>query len=106
MQPQNGDFPCSFPCKQGNHLFPCFHQHLPAQLARGMRRRMDVQIPTAREQGVNVSVEAWRGVAVPRGTPAATVAALETAIRKTVETQDFERACEKLGIRPAFLPSS
>jgi len=53
-----------------------------------------------------VSVEAWRGVAVPRGTPAPVVAALETAIRKTVDSPDFARACEQLGIRPAYMSAA
>src|SRR5882672_2329207 len=35
------------------------------------------EVPTAREQGVDVSLEAWRGIAVPRGTPRATNGALE-----------------------------
>jgi tripartite-type tricarboxylate transporter receptor subunit TctC len=63
-------------------------------------------VPTAREQGVNASLEAWRGVAVPRGTPAPVVAALETAIRKTVEAPEFARACEELGIHPAFMAAA
>jgi len=61
-------------------------------------------VPTAIEQGVNVSLEAWRGVAVPHGTPSPVLAALETSIRKTVEAPEFARACEQLGVRPAFLP--
>ena len=63
-------------------------------------------VPTAVEQGVNVSLEAWRGVAVPRGTPAPVVSALEAAIRKTVEAPEFARACEQLGVRPAYLPAA
>jgi tripartite-type tricarboxylate transporter receptor subunit TctC len=63
-------------------------------------------VPTAIEQGVNVSLEAWRGVAVPRGTPAAIVAALEAAIRETVAAPEFIRACEQLGVRPAYLPGA
>jgi tripartite-type tricarboxylate transporter receptor subunit TctC len=63
-------------------------------------------VPTALEQGVSVSVEAWRGVAAPRGTPAAAVAALEAAIRKTAEEPQFAQACEKLGIRPAYMPAA
>jgi tripartite-type tricarboxylate transporter receptor subunit TctC len=63
-------------------------------------------VPTALEQGVNVSVEAWRGIAAPRGTPAPVVTALETAIRKTAEAPEFARACEKLGVRPAYLPAA
>jgi len=63
-------------------------------------------VPTAIEQGVNVSVEAWRGVAVPRATPAPVVAALEAAIRKTAQAPEFARACEQLGVRPAFMPAA
>jgi tripartite-type tricarboxylate transporter receptor subunit TctC len=63
-------------------------------------------VPTAIEQGVNVSVEAWRGIAAPRGTPASVASALEAAIRKTAEAPEFAQACEKLGIRPAYLPAA
>ena len=62
-------------------------------------------VPTAREQGFDVTLEAWRGIAVPTGTPAATVAALELAIRNTVSSKEFVQASERLGARPAFLPS-
>ena len=62
-------------------------------------------VPTAREQGYDVTLEAWRGIAVPTGTPVATVAALELAIRNTVASKEFVVACERLGARPAFLPS-
>ncbi len=40
------------------------------------------EVPTAKEQGFDVSLEAWRGIAVPKGTPQAAVAVL--------------------GVRPAF----
>jgi len=62
-------------------------------------------VPTAREQGVDVSLEAWRGIAVPRGTPRPVIAALESAIRRTVESAEFQKASENLGVRPAFLPA-
>ena len=62
-------------------------------------------VPTAREQGYDVTLEAWRGIAVPTGTPVATVAALELAIRNVVSSKEFVVACERLGARPAFLPS-
>jgi tripartite-type tricarboxylate transporter receptor subunit TctC len=63
-------------------------------------------VPTALEEGVDVSVEAWRGIAAPRGTPAPIVATLEAAIRKSVDSPDFARACEQLGIRPAYLSAA
>jgi tripartite-type tricarboxylate transporter receptor subunit TctC len=62
-------------------------------------------VPTAREQGFDVSLEAWRGIAVPKGTPKASIAALEAAIRKTAESPDFARASERLGVSPAFMPA-
>jgi len=62
-------------------------------------------VPTAREQGVDVSLEAWRGIAVPKGTPRPVVAALEAAIRRTAESPEFAKASENLNVRPAFLPA-
>jgi tripartite-type tricarboxylate transporter receptor subunit TctC len=62
------------------------------------------EVPTAAEQGVNVSLEAWRGIAAPHGTPIGAVAVLEYAIRRTVESPEFMRAAEKYAVRPAFLP--
>ena len=59
-------------------------------------------VPTAIEQGVNVSLEAWRGIAAPKGTPRAVISMLEAAIRKTIEEPEFVRGCENLNVRPAF----
>ena len=61
--------------------------------------------PTAQEQGVDASLEAWRGIAVPRGTAKPVIATLEAAIRRTAESAEFTRASERLGVRPAFLPA-
>jgi len=63
-------------------------------------------VPTAREQGVDVALEAWRGIVVPRGTPRPVIATLETAIRKTVESPEFAKAADAMGVRPAFLRSA
>jgi tripartite-type tricarboxylate transporter receptor subunit TctC len=62
-------------------------------------------VPTAREQGFDVSLEAWRGIAAPKGTPKPVIAMLEAAIRKTAESAEFGQASERLGVRPAFLPA-
>jgi tripartite-type tricarboxylate transporter receptor subunit TctC len=64
------------------------------------------EVPTAIEQGFNVSLEAWRGIAVPKGTPRAVIAMLEAAIRKTVEDADFIKGTENLNVRPAFMPAA
>jgi tripartite-type tricarboxylate transporter receptor subunit TctC len=63
------------------------------------------EVPTAREQGVDVSLEAWRGIAVPRGTPRAVISQLETAIRNTVTSAEFVKASQNMGVRPAFMPA-
>ncbi len=64
------------------------------------------EVPTALEQGVNVSLEAWRGIAAPKGTPRPVIAALENAIRKTAEDPDFIKGSENLNVRPAFAPAA
>jgi tripartite-type tricarboxylate transporter receptor subunit TctC len=61
--------------------------------------------PTAQEQGVDVALDAWRGIAVPKGTPKAAISALENAIRATVESAEFAQSSEKLSVKPAFLPA-
>lgn len=62
--------------------------------------------PTAQEQGVEVALEAWRGIAVPKGTPRAVIATLEAAIRATVESPEFVQGSERLNVRPAFMPAA
>jgi len=63
-------------------------------------------VPTAREQGFDVSLEAWRGIAAPKGTPKPVIAVLEAAIQKTAESGEFAQATERLGVRPAFMPAA
>ena len=63
------------------------------------------EVPTAREQGIDVSLEAWRGIVVPHGTPKPVIAQLESAIRRAVESPEFAKQAEGLGVRPAFLPA-
>jgi len=63
------------------------------------------EVATAKEQGIDVSLEAWRGIAVPRGTPRAVITQLESAIRNTVGSVEFVKGSENLGVRPAFMPA-
>ncbi len=62
-------------------------------------------VPTARELGVNVALDAWRGIAVPRGAPPQVIRQLEHAIRLTASSPEFVSQSEKLNVRPAFLPA-
>jgi tripartite-type tricarboxylate transporter receptor subunit TctC len=64
------------------------------------------EVPTARELGFDVALDAWRGIAVPRGTPRQVISALETAIRNTTSSAEFVKAAENVGVRPAFLPAA
>ena len=63
-------------------------------------------VPTARELGIDVALDAWRGIAVPHGTPRAIISSLETSIRNTVGSPEFAAQAEKLAVRPAFLPAA
>jgi tripartite-type tricarboxylate transporter receptor subunit TctC len=63
------------------------------------------EVPTARELGFDIALDAWRGIAVPRGTPRQVISALENSIRTTTSSTEFVAASEKLGVRPAFLPA-
>src|SRR5262245_21709729 len=62
-------------------------------------------VPTARELGIDAALDAWRGIAVPRGTPRQVVSALENAIKGTVSSAEFVKAAENVGVRPAFMPA-
>jgi tripartite-type tricarboxylate transporter receptor subunit TctC len=61
----------------------------------------DVQ--TAQEQGVDVNISMWRGLAAPAGTSAEVVTALETAARNVVENERFTEAAANIGFSKAFL---
>jgi len=63
-------------------------------------------VPIARELGLDIALDAWRGVAVPKGTPQSVIAALEKAIRETVRSPEFAAAAAKLYVTPGFLPAA
>ena len=63
-------------------------------------------LPTARELGLDIALDAWRGVAVPKGTPPAVIATLEKAVRETVQSPEFAAAAAKLYVSPGFLPAA
>lgn len=60
-------------------------------------------VPTAREQGVDVDITMWRGLAVPAGTPAEVIGKLEAAAEAAVASEAFTAASGKIGFTPAFL---
>jgi len=62
-------------------------------------------VPTASELGYAVSLDMWRGVAVPKGTPKPVITKLQDAIKKTVESKEFADAGKTNGFTPAYLPA-
>jgi tripartite-type tricarboxylate transporter receptor subunit TctC len=60
-------------------------------------------VATAKEQGYELGLDLWRGIAVPKGTPKEVIAALEGAIKTTVASPEFAEAGKKVGFEPAFL---
>lgn len=60
-------------------------------------------VATATEQGYAVSLDLWRGIAVPKGTPKPIIATLQDAIKRTVESQPFADAGKTIGFTPAYL---
>ena len=62
-------------------------------------------VPTAQELGDPVALDMWRGIAAPEGTPKPVIAALQEAIKKSVEAPSFKEAGAQIGFTPAYLPS-
>lgn len=63
-------------------------------------------VPTAKEQGFDVNVVMWRGIAVPSGTPKEVVSRLQDAVQAVVEGPEFKSQSAKLGFEPIFLPAA
>ena len=63
-------------------------------------------VATAQELGHAVALDAWRGIAVPKGTPRAVINTLQNAIRLTVQSAEFAANSEKLYVKPAYLPAA
>jgi len=64
------------------------------------------EVPTAIEQGYDVDMVMWRGLAAPQGTPNNVIARLETAVRRVVASPRFRQVSATLGFEPAFLPAN
>ncbi|MCP1200449.1 tripartite tricarboxylate transporter substrate binding protein [Notoacmeibacter sp. MSK16QG-6] len=70
--------------------------------------RVDIlpDVPTASEQGVDINITMWRGLAVPKGTPKEVIAKLESAAKAATESEKFKEASVNLGFTPAYLDAS
>src|SRR5688572_13405169 len=63
-------------------------------------------VPTVKEQGIDLSVRKFRGLAGPKGTPAAVIAALELAVPKLLADATFKKTYVANGLQPGFMPHS
>lgn len=61
------------------------------------------EVQTAQEQGVDVNISMWRGLAAPAGTSADVVAKLQAAAEAAVASEQFRSAAGNIGFSPAFL---
>jgi tripartite-type tricarboxylate transporter receptor subunit TctC len=61
-------------------------------------------VPTAREQGVDVSVRKFRGLAAPKGTSPDVIAAWEAGIQKVLADPVYKKVYIENGLQPAFIP--
>jgi tripartite-type tricarboxylate transporter receptor subunit TctC len=61
-------------------------------------------VPTFKEQKVDVVFGTWRGYAVPKGTPEPVKEILVTSIQKGLETPEFLEFAKNSGFGIAFLP--
>lgn len=54
-------------------------------------------VPTFAESGVDVTLSLWRGIAAPKGTPAAVIARLERAFTAAAQGAEFREFASRLG---------
>jgi tripartite-type tricarboxylate transporter receptor subunit TctC len=57
------------------------------------------EVPTAKELGIAFNIGMWRGVAVPKDTPAAIQAQLHDILKKCMGDADFKKKCEELSVQ-------
>jgi len=60
-------------------------------------------VPTLKEAGYDVSVEAWAGVSVPAGTAPDIVDRLENSIRRAIEMPEVQAKIRQIGADPEFM---
>jgi len=77
-------------------------------IAVGSPKRMTgimANVPTVREQGLNVSLDNWRALIGPKGLSAAQVSYWESVLAKVVETAEWKKTLEANNWSASFLHS-
>ncbi|WP_424932737.1 Bug family tripartite tricarboxylate transporter substrate binding protein [Amaricoccus macauensis] len=66
--------------------------------------RIDIlpDVPTAQEQGVDVDITMWRGLAAPANTPDDVIETLAAAAERAVAREEFSEAAETIGFVPSY----
>jgi tripartite-type tricarboxylate transporter receptor subunit TctC len=67
------------------------------------RHREYPNVPTAREEGLDLVLEIWNGVVAPKGTPRAVIDKLDQAFRKMLEDPTVKEAMTKNGEEIEYL---
>jgi tripartite-type tricarboxylate transporter receptor subunit TctC len=62
------------------------------------------QVPTAKEEGIDLAVRKFRGLAGPKGTPPDVIAAWETAVRALLDDPEYKKLYTEDGLLPGFIP--
>ncbi len=60
-------------------------------------------VPTLKEQGVNVAFNFWNGIAAPKGLPAAEKARLAAGLKEMINTPAFKKDMENVGMPVEYL---
>lgn len=89
-------------------------QEIRAQLDSGRVRLLAVvgdqrlsqfpEVRTAREQGIDLSVRKFRGIAGPKGTPREVIAAWEAAVPRLLADPAYRQVYTKNNLLPGFMP--
>ncbi len=66
------------------------------------RNALFPEVPTFREQGVDVVFHTWRGLALPKGVPAAAKKTLSDAFKTAFDSPDFKAFAEKASLALAY----
>jgi len=61
------------------------------------------KVPTLKERGIDLSIGTWRGLALPKGTPAEVVNALREATAKAAKDPALRETLDKLNLGFAYL---
>ena len=61
-------------------------------------------VPTVREQGIDLAVRKFRGLAGPKGMSADTIAAWEAAVPKLLEDPVYQKLYTANSLQPGFMP--